>query len=110
MSILNRISNYFKKNRQTPEKEKSELKVGECIGKFVKQNDIEIGESVAVEGARLIVKNPGGFMSIPLEAVVRNTDNIIVGDFNREESLTLGNEWFERKDTPKFDEKGMLVK
>jgi len=110
MSVLNRISNFFKKNTQTSEKEKSELKASEYIGKFVKQNNIDIGESIAVDGVRFIVKNPDGFKSIPLEAVVRNAENIVVGDFNRDESLSLGKEWFEKKDTLKFDEKGLLIK
>ena len=38
-----------------------------------------------------------------------NTENITVGDFNREESITLGKEWFERKDTLKFDKNGMMI-
>ena len=49
-------------------------------------------------------------MSIPIGVVVANTDNIVVGEFNQEESLALGKEWFEKKDTLKFDEKGMLIK
>lgn len=109
MSILNRVSNFFK-NLQNTEKERSELKVSEYIGKFVKQDNIDIGESVAVDGARFIVKNPDGFLSVPLEAVVRNAETIVVGDFNRDESLSLGKEWFEKKDTLKFDEKGLLIK
>jgi hypothetical protein len=48
-------------------------------------------------------------MSIPIEAVLTNTETIVVGDFNREESLQRGKEWFERRDTLKFDEKGMLI-
>ncbi len=109
MPILNKISNLFKKNAKNPEKEGDKFKVHEYIGKFVKQNETDIGESIAVDGGRLIVKNPDGFMSVPLEAIVTNTDSIAVRDFNREESLRLGKEWFEKKDTLKFDQNGILI-
>lgn len=108
MSILNKISNFLK--TRASEKEGNNVKAQEYFGKFVKQNGIDIGESIAVEDGRFIIKNPDGFMSIPFNAVVTNTENIVVGDFNRDESLVLGKEWSERKDALKFDEKGMLVK
>jgi len=80
------------------------------IGKFVRQSNNDIGESIAVVENRLIIKNPDGIMSIPIEAVAGNAEYIVVGDFNKEEALRLGKEWFERKDTLKFDEKGMLIR
>lgn len=110
MSIIDKISNCFKKNITNPEKESSAFKAYEYVGKFVNQGGAQIGESIAVENDRIIVKNSDGMMSIPLGAVITNTENIVVGDFNREESLQLGKEWFDRKDTLKFDEKGMLIK
>ena len=110
MSILNKISNCFKKNTGNPENEGNKSIAHDYVGKFIKQNNTDIGESIAVEKDRIIVKNPNGIMSIPLGAVITNTENIVVGDFNREESLQLGKEWFDRKDTLKFDEKGMLIK
>jgi len=108
MSILNKISNFLKKKGS--EKEDNKSRALGYTGKFVKQNGVDIGESVAVTEKGFIVKNPEAFMSIPFEAVVTNSEIIAVGDFNREESVQLGKEWFERKDTLKFDEKGMLVK
>ncbi len=108
MPVLNKISNFFTKKPETLNDSKSIAHL--YIGKFVKRNNEDIGESIAVEGGRLIVKNSGNIMSISLGAVAANTDNIVVGDFNREESLALGKEWFDRKDTLKFDEKGMLIK
>ncbi len=110
MSILNKISNFLKKNKGVSEKEDIKSKASVYTGKFVKQNGIDIGESIAVTEKGFIVKNPETFMSIPFEAVVTNSEIISVGDFNREESVRVGKEWFERKDTLKFDEKGMLVK
>lgn len=110
MSILNKISNCFKKNIKNPEEEGNKFKLHEYIGKFVKQNNTDIGESIAVEKDRIIVKNSDGIMSIPLGAVITNTEKVVVGDFNREEALQLGKKWFDRKDTLKFDEKGMLIK
>jgi len=108
MSIIAKITGFFKKNPQDSENDK-QLKVHLYIGKFVKQNNRDIGESIAVEGKRIIIKNPENVLSIPLEAVTRTAENITVGDFDREESLRLGKEWEDRKDILKFDHKGMLV-
>ena len=108
MSILNKISNFLKKTAS--EKEDNKARAHALTGKFVKQNGVDIGESIAVTGTGFIVKNPDGFMSIPFDADVTNREIIAVGDFNREESIQLGKDWFERKDTLQFDEKGMLVK
>lgn len=110
MSILNKIFNCFKKNIKNPEEKGNKFNAHEYVGKFVKHNNTDIGESIAVEKDRIIVKNLDGIMSLPIEAVITNTESIVVGDFNREESLQLGKEWFDRKDTLKFDEKGMLIK
>jgi len=107
MSLLNKITNIFKENTRN---EKIESNVHEYIGKFVRQSNNDIGESIAVVENRLIVKNPDNIMSIPIEAVSTNAEHIAVGDFNEEEALRLGKEWFERKDTLKFDEKGMLIR
>ncbi|MCG2728636.1 MAG: hypothetical protein L6244_08320 [Candidatus Methanoperedenaceae archaeon] len=111
MSILNIISNFFKKNNtRNPEKKGNKLKVHDYTGKFVKQNGTDIGESIAVDKNRIIVKNADSIFSISAEAVTANAENILVGDFNMEEAIQRGKEWFEKKDTLKFDEKGMLIK
>ncbi len=110
MSILDKISNFLKKNKSASEKEDNKSRALVYAGKFVKQNGVDIGESIAITETGFIVKNSDGFMSIPFEAIVTNSEIIAVGDFNKEESIQLGKEWFEQKDTLKFDEKGMLVK
>jgi len=107
MSILRKISDFLKK---PSEKESNDFKIHAFIGKFVRQNNADIGESIAVEDKRVIIKNSESILSIPMEAVLKNAENITVGDFDREESIKLGKEWSERKDVLKFDEKGMLVK
>jgi len=91
------------------EKEAGNLNAHSYIGKFVKQDYIEIGESIAVEGRRIIIKSPQNILSIPAEAILKNDQTISVGDFNRDEALQLGKEWDQRKDIMKFDEKGMLI-
>ncbi len=106
MSLLNKITNIFKENTRDGKIEMN----AHCIGKFVRQGNNDIGESIALVEGRLIVKNPDGILSIPVEAVLTNAEHIAVGDFDREEALRLGKEWFERKDTLKFDEKGMLIR
>jgi hypothetical protein len=107
MSILDKISIFF--GIKPPEKDSSDLRADSYIGKFVKQDYLEIGESIGVDGRRIIIKNPESVMSIPVEAVLKNEQTISVGDFNRDEALQLGKEWAERKDVMKFDEKGMLI-
>ncbi len=109
MSFVDKISKLFREKAENEDKKANKHKVYDYIGKFVKQNNIDLGESIAVDGGRLIVKNPDGFMSVPLKAIVTNTDSIAVRDFNREESLQLGKEWFEKKDTLKFDQNGILI-
>ena len=80
------------------------------IGKFVKQDYIDIGESIAIDGKRIIIKKSESIMSIPLEAIIKAGDNIRVGDFDMEESLRLGKEWEDQKDVLKFDDKGMMIR
>jgi hypothetical protein len=108
MSILDKISSFFGIKPQ--EKESGNLIAHSYIGKFVKQDYLEIGESIGVDGRRIIVKNPQKIMSIPVEAVFKNEQTISVGDFNMDEALQLGKEWDERKNVMKFDDKGMLIK
>ena len=107
MSISDKISRFF--GIKPKEKEFDDLKVHSYIGKFVKQNNADLGESIGVDGRRIIIKNMENILSIPVEAVLKNAETIVVGDFNRDESLQLGKEWEERKDIMKFDEKGMLI-
>ncbi len=110
MSLINKISLFFKTRKQGTAQEKEVMPdIHSYIGKFVKQNGNAIGESIAVDTARFIIKNPQGFMSVPLASVLKNTDNIEVGEFDREESVKLGKDWFERKDTLRFDKNGMMV-
>lgn len=107
MSISDKISSFF--GIKPREKGSSDLKANSYIGKFVKQNNIDIGESIGVDGRRIIIKNPQSLLSIPVEAVLKNEQTMVVGDFNRDECLQLGKEWEERKDVMKFDDKGMMI-
>lgn len=107
MSILDKISSFFGIKPQ--EKESDDLRAHSYIGKFVKQDYIEIGESIGVDGRRIIIKNTQSILSIPVEVVLKNEETIAVGDFNQDEAVQLGNEWAQRKDVMKFDEKGMLI-
>lgn len=109
MSIITKITQFFMRNPQDSEKE-GRLNALAYTGKFVKQNNTDIGESIAVDGRRIIVKNPESTISIPVEAVLRNSENIAVCDFDREEAIRLGNEWAQKKDVLKFDDKGMMVR
>ena len=105
MSIISKISNFFKKNTS----EQENIRIRDYIAKRVKQNQTDIGESVAVEERRFVVKNSDVYMSIPLEKIITNTENIVVGDFDMEESLHFGKEWIEKRDTLKFDKDGMMI-
>jgi len=108
MSIIAKITGFFKKNPPNLEKD-GQLKTHLYIGKFVKQDYIDIGESIAIDGKRIIIKKSESIMSIPLEAIIKAGDNIRVGDFDMEESLRLGKEWEDQKDVLKFDDKGMMI-
>ncbi|MFZ3167483.1 MAG: DUF5749 family beta-barrel protein [Candidatus Methanoperedens sp.] len=109
MSIIAKITGFFKKNPPNLEKN-GQLKTHLYIGKFVKQDYIDIGESIAIDGKRIIIKKSESIMSIPLEAIIKAGDNIRVGDFDMEESLRLGKEWEDQKDVLKFDDKGMMIR
>lgn len=109
MSIITKITGFFKKNHENSEKEELST-VRLYIGKFVKQNNADIGESIAFEDKRIIIKNPERIISIPKEAIIRNEENIVVGNFDMEESIRLGKAWSDRRDILIFDEKGMMVK
>ncbi len=108
MSLINKISQCFKIKSKSQEPE-AKIKVHDYIAKRVKQNDSDIGESVAVEESRVVVKNSDVYMSIPFEKIIANTENIVVGDFDRDESLQLGKAWSERRDTLRFDKDGMMI-
>ena len=109
MSIIAKITGFFKKNPPNLE-EDAQLNIHNYIGKFVKQDFIDIGESIAIDGKRIIIKKSERIMSIPLEAIIKAGDNIRVGDFDMEESLRLGKEWEDQKDVLKFDDKGMMIR
>ncbi len=110
MSLINKISRFFRKNNQdTVSQKEDKFKIRDYIGKFVQCNGTNIGESIAIEKDRIVIKNSDTFISIPIERIVSNSENIMVGDFNREESIQLGKEWFERRDTLRFDKNGMMV-
>lgn len=106
MSLFNKISKFLDKKDKAME---GKIRIHNFIAKRVKQNNTDIGEAVAVEETRFVIKNSGIYMSIPIEKIIANSEYIVVGDFNTEESLQLGKAWFERRDTLKFDENGMMV-
>lgn len=109
MSLFDKITALFK-NRKSNDDLDNKYRFHAYVGKFVKQNNNDIGESIAIEKGRIIVKNNEGLLSIPVEAVLNNTEYIFLGDFNKEESLELGKEWSLKKDIMNFDKNGMLIK
>ncbi|VVB88159.1 Uncharacterised protein [uncultured archaeon] len=109
MSIISKVSGFFRKNNTESPKKKNIVNFREYTGKFVKQNAVDIGESVAIENNRVIVKSKDTYMAIPVEKITSNTDVIAVGGFDMDESLKFGKEWSEKRDTLKFDDKGMMI-
>ncbi len=109
MSLIDRISGFFRKKNQDSRKLENNINVREYIGKFVRQNNADIGESVAFHNNMVVVKSKEYYMSIPLEKITANTDVIAVGDFDRDESLRFGKEWSEKRDTLKFDQNGIMI-
>lgn len=109
MSLISKISSFFRIKKPDSGKKETNLNAREYTGKFVKQNGADIGESVALDNNRVVVKSKEYFMSIPLEKITANTDVIAVGDFDRDESLRSGKEWSEKFDKLKFDQNGMMI-
>jgi len=109
MPIIRNISEFFRKKNQDSPKKESNLDAREYIGKFVKQNGFDIGESVALDNNRIVVKSKDNYMAIPHDKITANTDFIAVGGFDMDESLKFGKEWSEKRDTLKFDKNGMMI-
>ncbi len=109
MSLIGKISGFFRIKKPDSAKKENNPSAREYTGKFVKQNGADIGESVALDNNRVVVKSKEYFMSIPLEKVTANTDVIAVGDFDRDDSLKFGKEWSEKKDRLRFDQNGMMI-
>jgi len=109
MSIITKISGFIRKKKQDSPQKESKLDAREYIGKFVKQNGFEIGESVAFDNNRIVVKSKDNYMAIPLERITANKDVIAVGGFDMDESLKFGKEWSEKRDALKFDKNGMMI-
>ena len=109
MSIIRNISGFFRKIKRDSEQKENKLDAREYTGKFVKQNGFEIGESVALENNRIVVKSKDNYMAIPHDKITANTDFIAVGGFDMDESLKFGKEWSEKRDTLKFDKNGMMI-
>ncbi len=109
MSLIDKISGFFRRKKQDSGSKENSISIHEYIGKFVKQSGSDIGESVAFDDNRVVVKSKEYFMSIPIEKITVNADIIAVGDFDRDESLRLGKQWSDKKDTLKFDRNGMMI-
>ncbi|MFH0904871.1 MAG: DUF5749 family beta-barrel protein [Methanobacteriota archaeon] len=109
MPIIRNISEFFRKIKRDSEQKENKLDAREYTGKFVKQNGFEIGESVALDNNRIVVKSKDNYMAIPVDKITANTDFIALGGFDMDESLKFGKEWSEKRDTLKFDKNGMMI-
>jgi len=109
MSIIRNISGFFSKIKRDSEQKENKLDAREYTGKFVKQNGFEIGESVAIDNNRIVVKSKDNYMAILVDKITANADFIAVGGFDMDESLKFGKEWSEKRDTLKFDTNGMMI-
>jgi hypothetical protein len=109
MSIITKISGFIMNKKQDSEQKERKLDAREYTAKFVKQNGFDIGESVALDNNRIVVKSKENYMAIPYDKITANTDFIAVGGFDMDESLKFGKEWSEKRDTLKFDKNGMMI-
>lgn len=91
--------------------EEKRMKKQDILCKFVVQHDTRIGETISVDSGRLVFKSGAEKLSIPMSSITSITDdNVVVGDFTRDEALKLGEEWYRRTTNAlKFDDKGMLI-
>lgn len=83
----------------------------DILAKFVIQNGITIGETISIDSNHLVFKSGADNLNIPISSIINiNEDNVTVGEFNRDESLKLGENWLHRTTNRlKFDENGMLI-
>lgn len=91
--------------------DESQFSKKNILCKFVVQHDNRIGETISIDAGHLVFKNGAEKLFIPMSSVLNITDeDVVVGDFERDEALKLGEEWHERTtDSLKFDDKGMLI-
>jgi hypothetical protein len=83
----------------------------DVLCKFVVQHGQRIGETISIDGRHLIFKHGAEKMYIPMSSISGfNDEDVVIGDFNRDEALRLGEEWYQRTtNSLKFDENGMLI-
>jgi len=95
---------------QAPDDE-SQFSKKNILCKFVVQHDKKIGETISIDAGHLVFKNGAEKLSIPMSSISNITDeDVVVGNFERDEALKLGEEWHKRTtDSLKFDDKGMLI-
>ena len=91
--------------------DKSKFSKKDILCKFVVQHNKRIGETISIDAGHLVFKNGAEKLSVPMSSVSNITDeDVLVGDFERDEALKLGEEWLKRTtDSLKFDDKGMLI-
>lgn len=86
--------------------------IDEYLSRFVINKDGErIGETVGIEGERIIMKKDDDFFSIPINAIEEKYGDLLLSKgIDWEESKTLGEAWREKSyNKMEYDEEGKPV-
>lgn len=79
------------------------------VARVVTADDGErIGESLSVAGDHVIVKDPEGFLAVPLAQVAESGDGLVVRDLDWDAARARGGDWAKEHEDPlEFDGDGM---
>lgn len=79
------------------------------VARVVTADDGErIGESLSVAGDHVIVKDPEGFLAVPLAQVAESGEGLVVSDLDWDAARARGGDWAKEHEDPlEFDGEGM---
>lgn len=84
----------------------------EYLSRFILNADGErIGETIGIDGERIIMKREEDFFSVPIEAIEEKYGDLLLSKaIDWDESKTLGEEWREKSsDKMEYNEEGKPI-
>ncbi len=87
MPVKSKILNFFKKSKER------ENDPSDCTCKFVVLDGEKIGESISLYDECLLVKHGSDIFGIPKDRIIAVSEEIIVGEFDKKEAVTIGKKW-----------------
>jgi len=87
MPVKSKILNFFKKSKE------HENDSSDYMCKFVLLDGEKIGESIALYDECLLVKQGSDIFGVPMDRIIAVSEEIVVGKFNKKESIKIGKRW-----------------